>query len=199
MGVEARHDRCRPLARDQPGRDPKTGKSWTFYASQRRQVPATAHRSMRLRFASTSTVGTTSPARSRTRVPLYYWQTVFGGFHTYDAKSGALEGSLFRSCKVVERAATVDDQPHSSVRRRSSARCPCRRSSWRARRRCRSTVRTRAGSTPSGVFHPTGTYATHHPTGTGPFMLSSWTRGDKLVLVRNPNYWGKASRTLKHT
>jgi peptide/nickel transport system substrate-binding protein len=22
-------------------------------------------------------------------------------------------------------------------------------------------------------------------------MLSSWTRGDKLVLVRNPNYWGK--------
>jgi peptide/nickel transport system substrate-binding protein len=42
-----------------------------------------------------------------------------------------------------------------------------------------------------GVFHPTGTYATAHPTGTGPFMLQSWTRGDKLVLVRNPDYWGK--------
>ena len=41
-----------------------------------------------------------------------------------------------------------------------------------------------------GVFHPTGTYATQHPTGTGPYMLQSWTRGDKLVLVKNPNYWG---------
>ncbi len=44
-----------------------------------------------------------------------------------------------------------------------------------------------------GVFHPTGTYATQHPTGTGPYMLQSWTRGDKLVLVKNPSYWGKAA------
>ena len=45
-----------------------------------------------------------------------------------------------------------------------------------------------------GVFHPTGTYATQHPTGTGPFMLQSWTIGDKLVLVRNPNYWGPPAK-----
>jgi peptide/nickel transport system substrate-binding protein len=45
-----------------------------------------------------------------------------------------------------------------------------------------------------GVFHPTGTYATQHPTGTGPFMLQSWTRGDKLTLVRNPNYWGPKAK-----
>jgi ABC-type transport system substrate-binding protein len=29
-----------------------------------------------------------------------------------------------------------------------------------------------------------------HPNGTGPFKLSSWTPQDKLVLVRNPNYYG---------
>jgi peptide/nickel transport system substrate-binding protein len=27
--------------------------------------------------------------------------------------------------------------------------------------------------------------------GTGPFMLKSWTVGDKLVAVKNPNYWQK--------
>ena len=30
----------------------------------------------------------------------YYWQTVFGGFKTYNAKSGAPKGSLFASCKA---------------------------------------------------------------------------------------------------
>jgi len=29
-----------------------------------------------------------------------------------------------------------------------------------------------------------------HPVGAGPFMLDSWQRGSKMVLKRNPNYWG---------
>jgi ABC-type transport system substrate-binding protein len=28
------------------------------------------------------------------------------------------------------------------------------------------------------------------PTGTGPFKLKEWVRGDRLVLSRNPDYWG---------
>lgn len=28
------------------------------------------------------------------------------------------------------------------------------------------------------------------PVGTGPYMLSEWTRGESLTLVRNENYWG---------
>jgi len=32
----------------------------------------------------------------------------------------------------------------------------------------------------TGVFHPTGTFATQHPIGTGPYMLSSWSIGNKL-------------------
>lgn len=28
------------------------------------------------------------------------------------------------------------------------------------------------------------------PIGTGPFMLSEWLKGDRLVLTRNPDYWG---------
>jgi 4-phytase/acid phosphatase/peptide/nickel transport system substrate-binding protein len=30
-----------------------------------------------------------------------------------------------------------------------------------------------------------------NPVGTGPFMLRSWTAGDRLVVERNPNYWDK--------
>ena len=29
----------------------------------------------------------------------------------------------------------------------------------------------------------------HHPVGTGPFVLKSWTAGDRMVLERNPDYW----------
>src|SRR5262245_10218609 len=28
-----------------------------------------------------------------------------------------------------------------------------------------------------------------HPVGTGPFVLTSWTAGDRLVFERNPTYW----------
>jgi len=30
-----------------------------------------------------------------------------------------------------------------------------------------------------------------HPVGSGPFIVKSWTAGDRMVLERNPNYWNK--------
>jgi peptide/nickel transport system substrate-binding protein len=30
-----------------------------------------------------------------------------------------------------------------------------------------------------------------NPVGTGPFILKSWTAGDRMVVERNPNYWDK--------
>ncbi len=47
--------------------------------------------------------------------------------------------------------------------------------------------------TADGVFQPTGTFGTQHPIGTGPYMFKSWKIGDKLVLVKNPKYWGTSS------
>ncbi len=32
-----------------------------------------------------------------------------------------------------------------------------------------------------------------HPIGTGPFMLASWQRSQKMVFKRNPHYWAKAA------
>ena len=43
----------------------------------------------------------------------------------------------------------------------------------------------------TGVFHPTGTFATQNPIGTGAYIFQSWTVGSKLTLVRNPHYWGR--------
>jgi peptide/nickel transport system substrate-binding protein len=40
------------------------------------------------------------------------------------------------------------------------------------------------------LFQATGTYGTEHPTGTGPFKFVEWTRGDRLVMERNDDYWG---------
>jgi|GEM_PF-76705 ABC-type transport system substrate-binding protein len=36
--------------------------------------------------------------------------------------------------------------------------------------------------------------------GTGPFMLKEWKRGERMILVKNPNYWEKdeAGRTLPY-
>ena len=40
------------------------------------------------------------------------------------------------------------------------------------------------------MFHPTGSFGTEHPIGTGPFKFDSWTRGDRLVIAKNDDYWG---------
>lgn len=36
---------------------------------------------------------------------------------------------------------------------------------------------------------PTKNPVNSQPVGTGPFMFKEWTRGDRLTLVKNPNYW----------
>jgi peptide/nickel transport system substrate-binding protein len=36
-----------------------------------------------------------------------------------------------------------------------------------------------------------------NPVGTGPFKFKSWTRGDRVELVRNPDYWQKDKTKLE--
>ena len=122
----------------------------------------------------------------------YYWQTVFGGFKTYDPNSGAPKGSLFASCKTRGTSSVTIALTAPSAAFLGALSLPS--FSMESPTAMEKYGANQGSVDASGVFHPTGTYATPHPTGTGPFMLQSWTRGDKLTLVRNPNYWGTKAK-----
>ena len=36
-----------------------------------------------------------------------------------------------------------------------------------------------------------------HPTGAGPYILQEWVKGDRIVMVRNENYWGEKPTVAK--
>jgi peptide/nickel transport system substrate-binding protein len=36
-----------------------------------------------------------------------------------------------------------------------------------------------------------------HPVGAGPYVVSEWVRGDRIVMLRNENYWGKKPSVKK--
>jgi len=117
----------------------------------------------------------------------YYWQTVFGGFR--HPEPGSPTSSIYKGCKAVGKYTVklfLTQRSASFISALSAASFSMESPTAMAK------YGANQGSVDSnGVFHPTGTYATRHPTGTGPFMLKSWKVGDKLELVPNPHYWGK--------
>ena len=118
----------------------------------------------------------------------YYWQTVFGGFAKTDPKSGAPKESLYKSCEAQDESTAVINltKPSSSILGALSL------SSFAiASPEALEKYGADEGTVDEeGVFHPTGTFGTEHPIGTGPFMFESWTRNDRLVIVRYEDYWG---------
>jgi peptide/nickel transport system substrate-binding protein len=116
----------------------------------------------------------------------YYWQTVFGGF-----SDGKTE-SLYKSCEATDDThVTINLTKASSSFLGALALTNFTFASPKALQEFgadEGTVDEETG------FKPTGTYGTEHPTGTGPFKFESWTRGDRLVIVRNDDYWGDKAK-----
>jgi len=118
----------------------------------------------------------------------YYWQTVFGGFANPGPGGLGPAQSLYHGCKAHGQysVSIILNRPSTSFLAaiglpNFGIASPAALKKYQAD----------AGTVDStGVFHPTGSFATQHPIGTGPYMLQSWQPGNKLVLVANPNYWG---------
>jgi peptide/nickel transport system substrate-binding protein len=49
---------------------------------------------------------------------------------------------------------------------------------------------------PQKLVEAQGAAFFEHPVGSGPFVLKSWSRGQKQELVKNPNYWEKGKPSL---
>jgi peptide/nickel transport system substrate-binding protein len=121
----------------------------------------------------------------------YYWQVIFGGFATYNPDSGAPKDSLYKSCEATDaNTAVITLTKPSASFLAGLTLTPFAIGSPTALKKYNADQGTVDAD---GIFHPTGTYSTQHPVGTGPFMFKSWTRGDKLVLTRFDGYWGKDS------
>jgi len=126
----------------------------------------------------------------------YYWQYAFGGgFKNPEKGSPGPKESLYKSCEVVDDSTvTLNLTIPSATFLEALVLVPLSIESPTAMEK----YGANEGEVDAdGVFHPTGTYGTEHPTGTGPFKFESWTRGDKLVLVRNDDYWGEKTKLDK--
>ncbi|HXV56260.1 MAG TPA: ABC transporter substrate-binding protein [Gaiellaceae bacterium] len=117
----------------------------------------------------------------------YYWQTVFGGFA--EPEEGSPETSLYASCEAPDELTAVLTltQPSASF----LGALALTNFTIASPKALEEFGADEGEVDDEGIFHPTGTYGTEHPTGTGPFKFESWTRGDRLVLVRNDDYWGE--------
>ncbi len=127
----------------------------------------------------------------------YYWQTVFGGFKTTVGHSSdpALKTSLFRNCQTHGQYAV-----RINLTRRSASFLGALALRNFAIMSPTALVKYKANSgtvDANGVFHPTGSFSTSHPIGTGPFTLQTWTLGERIVLVRNPTYWGPKAKVAQ--
>jgi peptide/nickel transport system substrate-binding protein len=116
----------------------------------------------------------------------YYWQTVFGGFS--DKKTP----SLYKSCEAKDDKTVVINLTKPSA---SFLGALALSNFTIASPEALQKYDADKGSVDEETgFKPTGTYGTQHPTGTGPFKFVSWTRGDRLVMERNDDYWGDKAK-----
>ena len=119
----------------------------------------------------------------------YYWQTVFGGF------SDKKKPSLFKSCEATDDTTVVLNLTKPSA---SFLGALALTNFTFASPKALQEFGADKGSVDEETgFKPTGTYGTEHPTGTGPYKFESWTRGDRLVMVRNDDYWGDKAKIEK--
>ncbi|MEY2424679.1 MAG: peptide/nickel transport system substrate-binding protein, partial [Actinomycetota bacterium] len=116
----------------------------------------------------------------------YYWSTVFGGFKTQE-NADVPATSLYKSCEAKSTNEVVINLTRASSSFLAGLAVPAF-SIASPDALTKYEADKISGSEKAPTFD--GTFGTQHPIGTGPFKLESYTPNDRLVLVRNDDYWG---------
>ncbi|HEX2272664.1 MAG TPA: ABC transporter substrate-binding protein, partial [Acidimicrobiales bacterium] len=114
------------------------------------------------------------------------WRAIFGGFATRDDPSAPAE-SLYASCHANDAHQVVVNLT------RPSGRFLPAMTYWQFTMASPDALRRYGADQVSGTGQAPkfeGTFGTEHPIGTGPFKLERWLPNDRVVLVRNDDYWG---------
>ncbi|MGH8908571.1 MAG: ABC transporter substrate-binding protein [Egibacteraceae bacterium] len=121
----------------------------------------------------------------------YYWQTVFNGF----ADGGGLGPSLYEGCEAIDEQTVRIDLTQPSASFLPALALPSFTIASPTALDLYDADQGEVGE--GGIFRPTSLYGTAHPTGTGPFRFREWRVGDRLVMERNPDYWGEAPGNIQ--
>ncbi|MFN0153283.1 MAG: ABC transporter substrate-binding protein [Gaiella sp.] len=121
----------------------------------------------------------------------YYYNTVFVGFRKPEKGAKGPKDALYKSCKAInETTAQINLRYAFGPFLGALTINPFGIQSPTAMKKYGA---DKGRLSKDGVYVPLGTYGTPGgvSAGTGPFKVESWKVGDKLVLVRNNEYWGK--------
>jgi peptide/nickel transport system substrate-binding protein len=120
----------------------------------------------------------------------YYWQSFFGGYKENESKD--LSPSLYKSCQAPDDKTAVITltKPSASMLGALTQQAFSIASPKALREGNADAGRLDA----EGSFTSTSDFGTKNPVGTGPFKFDSWTREDRLSLVRNDDYWGDKAK-----
>src|SRR5215213_3010243 len=124
-----------------------------------------------------------SPAASE------YYQNVFGGFaSTPDVPS------LYESCEASDESTAVVTITQVTSRFPAALTLPS--FAMQSPTALEKYDANNLSGNEDALTYPA--YALEHPTGTGPFKLESWDRGNgEVTLVRNDDYWGEKAKLDK--
>ncbi|GAB3950817.1 hypothetical protein GCM10027614_51840 [Micromonospora vulcania] len=118
-----------------------------------------------------------------------YWQDVMGGFAKNE--DADLPPSLFKSCTAKD--ATTVDLAFTRVSSKIPAALMLPSFSIHSPKALQEFDASNVGGTAEDIKYPS--YATEHPTGTGPFKFKSWDVANKtLTLERNEDYSGTKAK-----
>ncbi len=122
----------------------------------------------------------------------YYYYAVFNGYAKPGKDLPGPKDALYRNCRVLNPSTVEINLRKPSAAFIGALSLPS--FSMQSPAALEEYDANKGTLSKDGVLRPSGTYATEHPTGTGPFKFVSWKVGDKLVIERNDDYWGTKAK-----